>query len=192
MAPAAIRCVNFWLMRATNPEKCVRHQWSILFSHYNYMSECRRSGGGSVSFRGMFVPSNTDLWHRLDALSLNELWIIDMRDDFLLRLAKYYYMVRTFNLIAGQNVSSRPRHFSPIHWNNQYQVFYLWLFIQNTVGTLLPEEDWTRVCVSKMHTERHKRVYAKQKYQQKQSAEYLKSYAPLHFILTFSKYAFSA
>lgn len=49
-----------------------------------------------------------------------------MRDDFLLRLAKYYYMVQTFNLIGGQNVSRHRRHFNPIHWNKQYHVFYLW------------------------------------------------------------------
>lgn len=65
---------------------------------------------------------------------LNELWIISMRDDFLLRLAKYYYMEWTFNLIAGQDVSSRPHHFNPIHWNNRYQVFYLWLLLQTQLG----------------------------------------------------------
>lgn len=114
------------------PRKCVHHQRSVLFGHCYSMSERQCCGGGSVSFRGMFVPSNADLWDRLDALFLNELWIIGLRDDFLLRLAKYYYMVWSLNLIAGQNVSSRPRHFNPIHWNNQYQVLYLWPLIQNT------------------------------------------------------------
>lgn len=85
-------------------KKCVNHRWSILFSHCSFRSGCRCS----VSFRGMFVQSNTDLWDWLGALFSNELWIIGMRDDFLLRLAKYYYMAQTFNLIGGQDVSSRP------------------------------------------------------------------------------------
>lgn len=157
---------------------------------YSVIVSGRCSGGGSVSFRGMFVPSNTDLWDRLDALFLNELWIIGMRDDFLLRAVKYY-MVRTFNLITGQNVSSHPRHFSPIHWNNQYQVFYLWPFIPNTVGTFLPER---RVCLKliwkncKMHTE--SLMYCMWNWNISEIICIFKWYISLHFILKFSKYTF--
>lgn len=138
----------------------------------------------------MFVPSNTDLWDRLDALFLNELWIIGMRDDFLLRAVKYY-MVRTFNLITGQNVSSRPHHFRAIHWNNQYQVFYLWPFIPNTVGTFLPER---RVCLKliwkncKMHTA--SLMYCMWNWNISKIICIFKWYISLHFILKFSKYTF--
>lgn len=62
---------------------------------------------------GMFVPSHDDLWHLLDPPLLNELWIIGMR-EFLLRRIKYY-MVTTFDLITGQNVSSSRHHLRPIH-----------------------------------------------------------------------------
>lgn len=126
-----------------------KNAFIISGAFYSVIVLSRCSGRGSYSFRGMFVPSNSDLREGLDALFLNELRITGTRDDFLLRTVKYY-MVRSFNLIRGQDVSSRPRHFSPSHWNNQYQGFYLWPFIPNTVGTFLREKSVSEVDLEKL------------------------------------------
>lgn len=141
MAPAANRGVNFWLMCITQQSQKMCLSSVEHFIQSLYMSECRCTGGGSVSFRGMFVPSNTDLWERLDASFLNELWIIDMRDDFLLRLAKYYYMVKTFNLIGGQMFPAAPVILVQSTWITSIRSFIYGLLFQTQLGRFAFEWD---------------------------------------------------
>lgn len=102
--------------------------FTISGAFYTDAVSAQRSGGASGPSAGVFVPSDTDLWHRLDALFLNEQSTAGVRGDCLPRTEKYY-MGRTFNLITGQRVSRQPYHFSPVCWNNRYQIFYLWASI---------------------------------------------------------------
>lgn len=46
--------------------------FTISGAFYTDALSAQRSGGASGSSTGVFVPSDTDLWHRLDALFLNE------------------------------------------------------------------------------------------------------------------------